>query len=265
MMAVLSSAPRLGLMQAQAQVHSISLASGEHLSNLLHVSGLTNVAGAGTRAEDGVGDRSTWPAGEAHLPAARQPAGSYILVSGALHCHPPLLHPACNPASDGFPACSCMPPSWGLCPTMHIITPPCSAALKLLPWGPSPLCVCVGRPSTCWLHAFILVCLCRAAVQLLTGSLWQTCLSMLGCAGLPPSHVLPLWLQVTVGALLTRWGDAGFEAHVKRMQQSYAHRASTLHAAAGKQFRHCCCCDACLPPTSACSHFARVTAEEPAC
>eukprot|EP00891_Asterochloris_glomerata_P008351 jgi/Astpho2/8351/fgenesh1_pg.00122_%23_86_t len=45
-------------------------------------------------------------------------------------------------------------------------------------------------------------------------------------------HVLG---QVTVGALLTQWGDAGFETHVKRMQQSYAHRAGTLHAAAGRK------------------------------
>ena len=55
-----------------------------------------------------------------------------------------------------------------------------------------------------------------------------------GLGRTPLSHVLSLWLQVTVGALLTQWGDAGFETHVKRMQQSYAHRAGTLHAAAGR-------------------------------
>ena len=63
---------------------------------------------------------------------------------------------------------------------------------------------------------------------------WLKGLSRLDWAGRPLPDVLPLWLQVTVGALLTKWGDAGFEAHIKRMQQSYAHRASTLHAAAGK-------------------------------
>ena len=143
---------------------------------------------------------------------------------------------ALRPASSCFPACSCMPLSWGLCPKMHMTPPDCSAALQLLPWGSSrSVCAQTGnRPSTCWLHTFLLVCVCKTAVQPLIGKLVAGMLEQIGLSSGPPSHGLHLWLQVTVGALLTKWGDAGFEAHVRRMQQSYAHRASTLHAAAGK-------------------------------
>jgi hypothetical protein len=59
-------------------------------------------------------------------------------------------------------------------------------------------------------------------------------------AGLPPCpapsqgarRAPPVARQVTAAELLRHWGEAGFEAHVRAMQQEYAARAAALQAAA---------------------------------
>ena len=40
------------------------------------------------------------------------------------------------------------------------------------------------------------------------------------------------WLQVTLSELLKAWGPAGLEAHVRKTQEEYWRRASTMYQAA---------------------------------